>query len=164
MTSQVRIGTYNVNSPTDDRAAAQIRMLAEHELDVLCLQEAEGDDWIGTPDRDFWAGSGPMLRRYADGLGGDPLSAGSDLRKRPALGMALIRTRPRGHAVHAQVRQPSCRCSKAASAPEDFDRTSTPGTAASAGDLPEGYARSAVEADLSGQPARQARAGQPPGS
>ncbi len=40
---------------------------------------------------------------------------------------------------------------------------SPPGAAASTGDLPEGYARSVVEADPSGQPARQAHAGQPPG-
>ncbi|MFC1418719.1 endonuclease/exonuclease/phosphatase family protein [Streptacidiphilus cavernicola] len=77
MTVQLRIGTYNIHEAEGDLAEAQIAMLAEHGLDVLCIQEAGGTGWMESPDPHEYTGTGPVLKRYCEGLGMDGIAARS---------------------------------------------------------------------------------------
>ncbi|MFF1712209.1 endonuclease/exonuclease/phosphatase family protein [Streptomyces sp. NPDC058268] len=74
---QLRIGTYNIHEADGDLAERQIAMLTAHDLDILCVQECGGTGWLDSTDPDVWAGTGPVLDRYAQGLGMEGITARS---------------------------------------------------------------------------------------
>ncbi|WP_127452699.1 endonuclease/exonuclease/phosphatase family protein [Streptomyces sp. B29(2018)] len=76
-TQQLRIGTYNIHEADGELAGRQIEMLATHDLDILSVQECGGTGWLDSDNPHLWEGTGPVLERYARGLGMEGVAARS---------------------------------------------------------------------------------------